>query len=210
MKKLLSTSILLAALAGTASAAPYVLPSNQTGALTANDVQPVYSIDFQAAFADDSDDPDMYGPRISFNLYNDLEGDFLHQFSLNVAALWGSESDSFTEFDGVYLYTYDYDIDAFMLPITLGYDLNIRCVDKLFFYVGGKAGIAMCKVEVPGYDDTDWGFTWSVGAGFKYYFSDQVYARLGYEFSRTYLDFDGIGSANIGQHSLIVGVGCRF
>lgn len=210
MKKLLSTSILLAALAGTASAAPYVLPSNQTGALTPNDVQPVYAIDFQAAFAADSDDPDMYGPRISFNLYNDLNGDFLHQFSLNVAGLWGSESESVILTDGTSLITYDYDVDAFMLPITLGYDLNIHCVDKLYFYVGGKAGISMVKVEVPGFDDTDWGFTWSVGAGFRYYFSEEIYARIGYEFSRTYVDFEGIGNANIGQHSLLVGVGCRF
>jgi site-specific DNA-cytosine methylase len=45
MKKLLSIAALLGVMSGAASAAPYVMPSNQPGALTPYDIQPVYSVE---------------------------------------------------------------------------------------------------------------------------------------------------------------------
>ncbi|HIX19933.1 MAG TPA: porin family protein [Candidatus Akkermansia intestinigallinarum] len=192
MKKLIATSAILAALAGTASAAPYVLPSQQTGALTANDVQPVYTLDAVIALGDGADVPDMYGPRLALNLYNDHNDTFTHAFNLSVSALWGSED------------TEGFDIDYFMLPLTIGYDLNIEVTDKLDFYVGGKAGYAWLDADSSYFDDSDSGFTWGVGAGFRYYFSENIHARVGYEFSRTYTDVP------FGQHSILIGVGCRF
>ena len=192
MKKLIATSAILAALAGTASAAPYVLPSQQTGALTANDVQPVYTLDAVIALGDGADVPDMYGPRLALNLYNDHNDTFTHAFNLSVSALWGSED------------TEGFDIDYFMLPLTIGYDLNIEVTDKLDFYVGGKAGYAWLDADSSYFDDSDSGSTWGVGAGFRYYFSENIHARVGYEFSRTYTDVP------FGQHSILIGVGCRF
>lgn len=192
MKKLIATSAILAALAGTASAAPYVLPSQQTGALTANDVQPVYSLDAVIALGDGADVADMYGPRLALNLYNDHNDTFTHAFNISLSALWGSEDE------------YGYDIDYFMLPLTIGYDLNIEVTDNLDFYVGGKAGYAWLDADSRYFDDSDSGFTWGVGAGFRYYFSENIHARLGYEFSRTYTDVP------FGQHSILIGVGCRF
>lgn len=192
MKKLIATSAILAALAGTASAAPYVLPSQQTGALTANDVQPVYTLDAVIALGDGADVPDMYGPRLALNLYNDHNDTFTHAFNLSVSALWGSED------------TEGFDIDYFMLPLTIGYDLNVEVTDKLDFYVGGKAGYAWLDADSSYFDDSDSGFTWGVGAGFRYYFSENIHARVGYEFSRTYTDVP------FGQHSILIGVGCRF
>lgn len=192
MKKLIATSAILAALAGTASAAPYVLPSQQTGALTANDVQPVYTLDAVIALGDGADVPDMYGPRLALNLYNDHNDTFTHAFNLSVSALWGSED------------TEGFDIDYFMLPLTIGYDLNIEVTDKLDFYVGAKAGYAWLDADSSYFDDSDSGFTWGVGAGFRYYFSENIHARVGYEFSRTYTDVP------FGQHSILIGVGCRF
>lgn len=192
MKKLISVTAILAALAGTASAAPYVLPSEQAGALTANDVQPVYALDAVIALGDGADVPDMYGPRLSFNLFNDHNDTFTHNFNLSVSGLWGSDD------------IWGADMDVFMLPLTIGYDLNIEVTDNLDFYLGAKAGYAWLDVDSPYYDDTDGGFTWGVGAGFRYYFSESIYGRLGYEFSRTYTD------APFGQHSILIGVGCRF
>lgn len=192
MKKLIATSAILAALAGTASAAPYVLPSQQTGALTANDVQPVYTLDAVIALGDGADVPDMYGPRLALNLYNDHNDTFTHAFNLSVSALWGSED------------TEGFDIDYFMLPLTIGYDLNIEVTDNLDFYVGAKAGYAWINADSSYFDDSDSGFTWGVGAGFRYYFSENIHARVGYEFSRTYTDVP------FGQHSILIGVGCRF
>lgn len=192
MKKLIATSAILAALAGTASAAPYVLPSQQTGALTANDVQPVYTLDAVIALGDGADVPDMYGPRLALNLYNDHNDTFTHAFNLSVSALWGSEDE------------YGFDIDYFMLPLTIGYDLNIEVTDKLDFYVGGKAGYAWIDADSRYFSDSDSGFTWGVGAGFRYYFSESIHARVGYEFSRTYTEVP------FGQHSILIGVGCRF
>lgn len=192
MKKLISVASILAALAGTASAAPYVLPSEQAGALTANDVQPVYSLDAVIALGDGSDSVDMYGPRLAFNLFNDHDDTFTHNFNLSISGLWGSED------------VWGADMDVFMMPLTIGYDLNISVTDDLDFYLGAKAGYAWTHFKWAGISDTDGGFTWGVGAGFRYYFSESIYGRLGYEFSRTYAD------APFGQHSILIGVGCRF
>lgn len=91
-----------------------------------------------------------------------------------------------------------------MLPLTIGYDLNIAVTDDLDFYLGAKAGYAWTHYKWEGISDSDGGFTWGVGAGFRYYFSESLYGRLGYEFSRTYAE------APFGQHSILIGVGCRF
>lgn len=206
MKTLLTTTTMLATLASSVSAAPYVLPSQQPGALTRYDIQPVYSLDFLYGIADDRHCPDVYGPRLSFNLYNDLEGDFLHQFNINVAALWGSKDHTATDL----LYTYHYDVNTFLLPITLGYDLNINIVENLYFYMGGKAGAAIGRMHGHGDSEAVAGFHWSAGAGLKYYFSDRIYARVGYEYARSYLDLSSFGPSDLGQHTIVVGAGLRF
>ncbi len=197
--------MMLGALAGTASAAPYVLPSPQTGALTPYDWQPVYSIEGIYSIAQDSDMPDSYGLRGSFSLYSNAESTFRHQFSLNVAPAWGS--------DDVTLAGYEYDTDLFIMPVTLGYNLNIEVLDDTFLYLGGKAGYAWSNVEVStpygSADESAGGFTFSVGAGIKFQCSDSTYVHAGYEFGRSYLDFD-YGEAIYGAHTISVGIGCQF
>lgn len=192
MKKLLSIASILAALAGTASAAPYYLPSPQYGALTPYDMQPVYAIDATYAIGD-GDMIDTWGVRGSFNLYNDAEGTFRHQFNVGVGYEFGDE-----KVDNI-------DTDIYLIPITAGYDLNIELVDDLLLTLGGKVGYSMGEVETDlGSDDID-GFTFRVGAGLKIQCSEAVYVRAGYEFGRTYTDPD-----NFGQHIISIGVGCQF
>lgn len=189
MKKLLSIAMLLGALTGAASAAPYVLPSPQPGALTPYDIQPVYSVEGLYGIAQDSDMPDTWGVRGSLSLYNNAVSDIRHQFTLSVAGEWGSE-------DGV---------DMQLIPATLGYDINIALADKLFLYAGAKAGYVWAE-----YDEySSSGFTWSIGAGLKVQCSDAIYVKAGYEFTRNYLDSSSEDMV-YGQHVISVGVGCQF
>lgn len=192
MKKLLSIASILTVLAGTASAAPYYLPSPQPGALTPYDMQPVYAIDAIYAVGDD-DMIDTYGVRGSFNLYNDAEGTFRHQFNVGVGYEFGDD-----KIGGV-------DTDIYLIPITAGYDLNIELVDDIFLTIGGKAGYTMGEIENDWGSDNIDGFTFRVGGGLKIQCSDAVYVRAGYEFGRTFTDPD-----NFGQHIITIGVGCQF
>ena len=199
----------LACLAGAANAAPYVLPENQPGALTAYDWTPVYGIDALYAIGDEDSIPDMWGARASFSLYSQQRASVRHQFSLNVAYETGDKT----------IKTADYSIknDTHVLPITLGYNVHLAMTDEVALYLGGKAGYSIGEAElksrVERKIDTD-GFTFSVGAGLHIQCSDAVYVRVGYEFGRTYADKDdfkpyGIRS-NFGQHTISLGVGCWF
>lgn len=199
MKKILLTSGLFAALSMSASAAPYVLPTPQPGALTPYDWQPTYQLEGLYGISSMSDTySDMWGARLSFNLYSNQEATFRHQWSLNAAGMWGDETK-----DGIKR-------DQFMLPITLGYDLNIALADDILFYIDGKAGVAIAdmtwKRESTGAelkeDKTD--FTFLVGAGFKIIASDAIQIKAGYEYQRAYFD------KTLGLHVISLGVGVTF
>lgn len=198
MKKIFSTMTLLGALCGTASAAPYYTAVPQSGDLTPYDMQPVYSIDALYSIDAGDTDLDMWGVRGSFNLYNSGEATFRHQFSLNVDAKWGDLDE----------YAPGASADVFMLPVTVGYDLNIELADDVMFYVGGKAGYSWGHIDSRFGNLDGNAFTWSVGAGLKVQCSDDVYVKAGYEFSRSY--FRGDMRDIYGAHTIIVGVGVTF
>ncbi len=200
MKKLLLSAGFLAAISMTASAAPYVLPTPQTGALTPYDWQPTYQVEFLYGIAAPSSTySDLYGPRISFNLYSNQEATFRHEWSIDVAALWGDETKN-----GIKR-------EEFMLPITLGYALNIALTDDILLYIDGKAGVAIGDMkwkdldnneDLPKYSSTD--FTFLVGAGVKVIASDAIQVKVGYEYQRAYFD------KTLGLHVISVGVGVTF
>lgn len=205
MKKVLSLLATLTALAGTASAAPYVLPSPQTGALTPYDMQPHYALDAIYSIADDNEFIDMFGVRGSFNLYTSGTDTVRHQFNINVAGMLGNET-KHREGHAVKM-------DAYTLPITAGYDLNVEVFDDVLLYAGGKAGYSFVDIKAKSMGVTDktnkGGFTFSVGGGLKVQCSDAVMLKLGYEFGRTYVDASG-DKFNFGQHSIIAGVSVQF
>lgn len=207
MKKVLSLVTTLAVLAGTASAAPYVLPSPQTGALTPYDMQPHYGIDAVYGINDRSAGPNMYGVRGSFNLYSSGADAVRHQFSVNVAGMMGHKH-KLCAMDEATVKT-----RAYTMPITAGYDLNVEVTDGALLYVGGKAGYAFNKVTTRhGYDrntDSKGGFTFSVGGGLKFECSDAVMIKVGYEFSRTYVD-TSYTKSSFGLHSIILGTSVQF
>lgn len=201
MKKILSIVTLLGTLSGAASAAPYYSAVPAGGDLTPNDVQPVYTIEGIYSIANDSGDPDMWGVRAGLSLYSNGSDSVRHQFNLNLAAQWGEEDYNYGG--------YSYSTDFFMLPVTVGYDLNLELTDDVLFYFGGKIGYAWCEVEDAWGSADGSGFTWSVGAGFKFMCSDDVHVKVGYEFGRTHFsegDLDGV----YGAHTISVGVGCTF
>lgn len=193
MKKLLSIATLLAALSGAASAAPYVLPGNMPGNLTPYDIQPVYSVEGLYGIADESSEMDTYGVRLRLSLYSDAATDLRHQFSINLAGMWGSE-------DGV---------DLFMMPVTAGYDLNMELSDSVMFYISAKAGYCFGDLDAGGDSADASGFTYSVGAGLKFQCSESIYLNVGYEFGRTYFDTSEVDDI-YGQHIISVGIGCQF
>lgn len=203
MKKLLSVLTVLAALAGSASAAGYVLPPNQPGALTPADWQPTYNIEGLYAIGED-DAPDAWGVRGSFSLYNSGAGDVRHQFSLNIAAEFGDGS---YHMDGEKI-----DQDVWMMPITAGYDINLALSDSVFLDLGAKAGWATGSYEEKWeglkFKEDFNGFTMGVGAGIKVICGDSIYVKVGYEFNRTFTS-DDLGS-NFNQHVIVLGLGKQF
>ncbi len=199
MKTLLSTLALLAALAGSATAAPYVLPSSQPGALMSHDWQPVYAIDVVSAIADDDYYADTWGPRGTLSLYSATEGDFIHEFSLSAAALFGSESVG-----------YGQEYDATLIPITLGYDIHINIINDLYLDLGISAGYSFADTssDYAWLEESSSGFTFSVGAGLMWKATEDIYVKLGYEYGRSYYDRDTIGIYD--QHMITLGIGCQF
>lgn len=210
MKKVLSLVAILAALAGTASAAPYYLPQPAGGALTPYDIQPVYSLEGVYNFVQDA--PDTYGARLNLSLYSSDEGTVRHQFTISAGYEYGRDTYSM----GIY----DYKADMERIPVTVGYDINIALTDYLLLDLGAKIGYAegvaeisySAPEEIAGERVTEHmgGFTYGLGAGIKVQFSESVHVKLGYEFGRTFFKHYGDRSLNINQHSLVVGVGCLF
>ena len=208
MKKLLSIITLLGALSGAASAAPYILPSPQPGALTPYDMQPVYAVEGLYSIADNNDAPDTWGVRGSFNLYSNAYSTVRHQFNLNIGYETGEETVDYTK------------ADMSKIPLTAGYDMNIALTDSVMVYVGGKAGYAFGDVDITDtldhytYSESTGGFTFSVGGGLKIQCSDAIYVKAGYEYARTYYgdcNFGGYSSNIIlSQHVFSVGIGCQF
>ncbi len=227
MNRSLPVLTLFGALVGTATAAPYVLPSPQPGALTPYDWQPVYAIEGLYSFADKGSMPDSWGVRGSFNLYDSGIGTFRHQFDINVAATWGNESVHLGDYTPLTAYLHPEQrtrFDLFLLPVTAGYNLNIELLDNIMLYLGAKAGYAWShgKLKVTGKtaDGNDFsfahsrdagGFTFSVGGGLKVQCSERLYAHAGYEFGRSYLDYNfGGKDINYGTHTIFLGIGTQF
>lgn len=214
MKKILSLVALLGMIVGTASAAPYYLPQPAGGALTPYDWQPVYSIEGIYNFVDGDYVPDTYGARLNFSLYNNAVSTVRHQFSISAGYEQGNDTfdDGFDRFE----------IDLNRIPVTLGYDANIVLTEHVMLDLGAKAGYAFGEVERKSYDsryevnvkerESIGGFTFSLSAGFKIQFSESIYAKLGYEFSRTFYGraIDDQCNLNYGQHSVVIGVGALF
>ena len=205
MKPVFAFILTTGLLSSAACAAPYYLPSAQPGALTPYDIQPVYSIEGLCGIAAQSNEPDVWGPRLRFNLYSDAASSLRHQFSLNVAGLWGSKNQ--------HLAGESYKTDVFLLPLTAGYEVNIALSEKTLFYFGGKAGYAWGRADGGYHSHSSGGFTWSGGLGLKYMPNERTYLSLGYEYAST--DFSmhrhpSDGSSDFASHIISLGVGWQF
>lgn len=188
-------------------AAPYVLPSPQTGALTPYDWHPMYGIESIYGIST-NDMPNTWGVRGSFNLYSNAENRWRHQFSLQGAYLEGS--------DDVVLHHSRRHADQkiWSVPMTAGYDLNFGLVDKLFLDIGGKAGYALGQYRLKDnharrrYEDSFGAFTFSVGAALKVQAGESIMVKLGYEYARTYIHTEYARSFS--QHVISLGVSSVF
>lgn len=216
MNKVFSTLALATCLATGASAYTYNTPGTATGgALTGWDMQPTYSLEALYGLADKSVNPDMFGLRLGFSLYNDAIEDIRHQFGVYIAPMWG---------DVTYVSGPDsLKLDATLIPFTFGYDLNILLSDKFMLDLGVKAGYALGSADyslyspslgVSGSDSIDAnGFTYSVGAAIKMMASDSIQIKLGYEYSRSFLEGDYAGhsfSRIYAAHVISLGASVTF
>lgn len=210
MKKALSLVSLLAALASTAAAAPYYLPQPAAGELTPYDWQPVYSVDAFYNWSS-NDAPDTVGARLNFSLYSNASSTVRHQFT--ISAGYETGSNSYTIIDPFYEPA-KYRLEMEKLPITLGYDINLAVNDSVMFDFGIKAGYAFGFLTGKVYDFKETantgGFTYGLTAGIKVLISDDIYARVAYEFTRTYFSEDLPSHVNFSQHGVVLGIGCTF
>lgn len=210
MKTIISTIILGVGMASSAMASNYYQSAQTYGAYNAHDLQPIYSIDALHALGKDNLF-DMSGARLGFNLYSNMDESFRHQFSLNLGYLTGSDDLSYMgiAFEG----------DATLMPVTLGYDMNIELSDSVLLNIGGKAGVVFGDFEASlhtpmgkhSLSDDQTAFTCSVGAGLKFILSEQVHLKVGYEYSRSHFDHEVRDLMGIlGQHVISLGFGVRF
>lgn len=203
MKKVLSILTTLAALAGSASAAGYVLPNYTPGAVIPADWQPTYNIEGMYAHGE-HEMLDTWGVRGSFSLYDSGEDAVRHQFSLNIAAELGSKSKLYQG--------YKEETDLWMVPVTAGYDINLGVTDSVYIDFGAKLGWAFGEVEYKYADLKDSsdlnGLTMGIGAGLKFLCSERLYVKVGYDFNRTFVK-DG-EDFNINQHVFVLGLGTLF
>ena len=188
--------ILLCLLCGSASAAPYYLPTPEPGALTNEDWQPTIRLEGLYAIGA-SHTPDTVGFRLGQNLYSPGDSSIRHEFGIQIAPQWS---------------TGDHHQDIFLAPLTGGYTLNLGITDNIDIFLGGKAGWAFghLKDNFPIHHDSGSfnGFTFSVGGGLKIRCSERLYAQMGYEFGRTYPHTRHHGA--LGQHILTAGLGWQF
>ncbi len=227
MNRFLPVLPLLGALVGTATAAPYVLPSPQPGALTPYDWQPVYTIEGLYSFAADENRTDTCGLRGSFNLYNTGTGTFRHQFNINVAAAWGNDRVNLSHLlplPATPLAERHTRLGLFLMPVTMGYNLNIELLEDVMLYLGAKAGYAWShgKLKVTelsaegqrfyhSHSRSAGGFTYSVGGGLKVQCSERLYVHVGYEYGRSYLNYELEGrDLTYGTHTISLGIGRQF
>lgn len=209
MKKILSLVALLGAIGGAAFAAPYYVPTPAGGELTVYDWQPVYSVDALYNFTDKDPLPDTYGARLNFSLYSDSVSTVRHEFSCHIGYEQGIDKNVLLDED----YNERGRIEMRRIPATVGYDANISLTDHVLLDLGGQAGYAwgIVKTSDPelGRDSTG-GFTFSLDAGIKIQFSEAIYMKVGYEYTRTFYQKCYDGHLNFGQHSIVFGVGARW
>lgn len=211
MKKLLSLVLLLGALAGTASAAPYYLSRPASGELTPYDWQPVYSIDGIYNWTAKSVQPDTAGARLNLSLYNNGYSAVRHQFSLSVGYETGS-----------HIYTPDNNIyerhkrELEKIPVTLGYDINATIAEDIMLDLGLRGGYAFGNIEDKlegaknSKNTSTEGFTYTLTAGIKVQCSQNIYVKLAYEFTRTFFYENAPKNINFNQNGIVFGVGCTF
>lgn len=221
MKKVLSLVITLGALAGTASAAPYYMSSPAPSALTPYDWQPVYSLEGVYNFVNKDILPDTYGIRANFSLYSSGESSVRHQFGITLGYEQGAHTTDFSCYPALGVSdTFKVRREMYRIPLMLGYDVNLGITDHVFIDIGAKGGYAWGSVEdsvkeigsLYGYNskaDVN-GLTYALGVGVKVQFSEAIYTKIGYEFSRTFFDNADQGHLNYGQHSIVISAGCQF
>lgn len=212
MKKVLSLALLLGSLAATASAAPYYMTEPSGGDLIPYDWQPVYSVHGIYNWGGDKSVPDTAGARVNFSLYSNAAETVRHQFSISAGYETGSQSYNAVSLWGVSRNK----SELTKIPLTLAYDLNVAISDNVMLDLSARGGYSFGTII----DKSDlWaakstthtgGFTYTLGAGLKVYCSDDVYVKLGYEFSRTFFTENLPSHATFNQHGIVFGIGCSF
>ncbi len=188
---------------GGAYAAPYHMPQPSYGELTTYDWQPVYSLDGMYNFSDEKEMPNTVGTRLNFSLCSDSASTLRHQFTVSIGYDGGKNKRVGTT------------TTVSRLPLTLGYDANIKLTDHFLLDLGGRAGYAWGFVSHRDeYGDkiheSTGGFTFGLGAGVKVKFSEAISVKLGYEFNRTFYRDLGESHFAFGQHGIVVGAEVLF
>lgn len=193
MKKTLTFLSLMGAMATSAVAGTVIVAPAPAPAPAPTVWASAVSVDALAAIADDSDNPNLWGPRFTYSLYTPATDTLTHEVNAGLALLWGSDDD----------------VDLFELPITVGYNLNYAVTEQITAYVGGKMGMTIAHAEVGPDDDYDLAFRLAIGTGVKYAISPSMNLKLGYEFSSDYCSFWG-EDVDLDYHTINLGVEIKF
>lgn len=142
--------------------------------------------------------PDLKGAQLG--LHTNIQGaSVYHELSLNVGLLYGSKSQDRSYGTGV-------KVEQRIIPVTLGYTLNLSLTETTTFFLGGKAGMLHYEQKVhhpEGLSYGESGGTLGAQIGLKFAFTEKANFVLGYELNRYFSNVEA-------YHTVVVGFSWNF
>lgn len=226
----MKTSTFISLLAIASAAAPLVAQDIYSTDLTPTTENFSYiTVEGAYGFNENSgkDAVDVSGALLTLSIYESAGEGRKHEFVAQTGFLSGSEKNSASSAQGNTSTNINEKTSLRNCPLLLGYNCNFAISDKALFYVGGKAGVSFntqeYKWSTNSYNNADGtssgdstrtrdnktGGAFSVGAGFRFSFNESVDAIIGYDFYKTYANFQGAAS-NPGYHVIHAGLSFGF
>lgn len=164
------------------------------------------------SLADNSSMPNLWGVRVGTSLFqaSKVNNKLSHEINFSVALISGESDCAWTYQD----YPGNKNIDAFHIPVLLGYNVHYAINDKWGVFVGAKAGLTYMEADVSysvsyaGYSqsksatDKAGNFTMAIGLGTQYAINDKVSIKLGYEYTNNTIIVDGSGTGSDMSYSV--------
>lgn len=170
---------------------------------------------------DDLELPNTTGLRGSYSVFMQSSPKVTHELALSLAPQWGCKTTS-AYYEGVHLSA---KLDAFMMPITLGYKPHFSLSEKADLFLSARLGYALVDADIDAvaYSGSssgrakmdagiDGGFVSAIGLGFSFKMGEHSNLIIGYEFQASRLKSDEVDVSDhtFKQHVISCGAVFKF